>query len=454
MTSMIIGSLQSGPPDPGSQLQKTGTPTKSEVENSPFRKSLEKALDGGEKAEKPAEGGKKVPPGESSAVEKSTALKTPGQVGKSAAVKEDLIKSPEKKQSGEKKRITDALVIPAIAQQGEPASPQKPAAVKGKSGEETKKISAEKLSRDKAPIVQGDKSGILQKPTRAAVDSGEASDDKESDGKAAKAVKKENSDGNVIIPFPVTAEKIQKQDDPSTLQMVESNGKTAVKAPVQAKKQTKEDPVLTVVDSRSKNSQQAKPDSTVQKASASVETADTGVKDNNPIVLGNQASERAADETRTFESRFNESREAVLSRELRESGNDQIVRKASFILKDNNQGEIKLILKPEALGQVKIHLNMDENHLVGKIIVENSRVGQIFENNLANLTRAFEEAGITSSSLQVTVGDGNRNGDNRGNLEDRDNPFYSERLKTLDKAVPTLERLAAGQGSGHINLIV
>jgi flagellar hook-length control protein FliK len=139
---------------------------------------------------------------------------------------------------------------------------------------------------------------------------------------------------------------------------------------------------------------------------------------------------------------------------LKESGNEQIVKKASILLKDNNQGEIKLILKPESLGRVKIQLNMNENHLVGKIIVENSRVGQIFENNLNNLAKSFEEAGISSSSIEVSVGDGNKENANQNKSSQNDLPFYSDRLKTLDEAVPSSGRYGTENNRQLVNLVV
>lgn len=104
--------------------------------------------------------------------------------------------------------------------------------------------------------------------------------------------------------------------------------------------------------------------------------------------------------------------QAAVLKQFQEALNHQIVRQAGFILKDNNSGEIKLLLKPEKLGQVNIRLNLSENNIVGKIIVENNTVREIFENNMEALSRAFRENGFLMGGMDVSVG--NRENSRRG----------------------------------------
>ncbi|OQY34540.1 MAG: hypothetical protein B6241_04530 [Spirochaetaceae bacterium 4572_59] len=89
----------------------------------------------------------------------------------------------------------------------------------------------------------------------------------------------------------------------------------------------------------------------------------------------------------------------LLNKQLQEGGTKELAKNIRFVLKDHNQGEIKLILKPEALGKVRIQLNLQENNIVGKIFVENNSVKQVFLNNLSNLTKALEDSGFQTSSL-------------------------------------------------------
>lgn len=263
-------------------------------------------------------------------------------------------------------------------------------------------------------------------------------------------IEKTGAENAQVIPFPLRGESESVNNSDLT--------KSAKNAPLNVNrsnnKKSKEEQILTVVDTRSNKTEHTK-SHFVSKTAAISENVDQTTKESNQIILGEQNVNRlGSEEVKSFEGRFNENKEVLLARELKESGNDQIVKKASFILKDNNQGEIKLILKPESLGRVKIQLNMNENNLVGKIIVENSKVGQIFENNLNDLSRSFEEAGISSSSIEVSVGDDTKqNGDQNKSFQN-DQPFFSDRLKTLEEAVPASGRYSSENIHQRINLVV
>ena len=241
----------------------------------------------------------------------------------------------------------------------------------------------------------------------------------------------------------------------SSTALIDDAKATPMKSPADSHKKVKEGQVLTVLDMRSENKSEAARSNFVSKTSAITENLEQTNKESNQIILGEQNIDKmATEEVKSFQSRFSENKDVLLARELKDSGNDQIVKKASFILKDNNQGEIKLILKPESLGRVKIQLNMNENNLVGKIIVENSRVGQIFENNLNDLSKSLEEAGFSSSSIDVSVGDGNKKNGNEERTFQNDQPFFSSRLKTLDEAVPAAGRYGSDNNHQLVNLVV
>ena len=75
---------------------------------------------------------------------------------------------------------------------------------------------------------------------------------------------------------------------------------------------------------------------------------------------------------------------------FQEALRNEVVKQSTFVLKDNGGGELRLVLKPESLGRVRINLNMNNNHIAGRIIVENSSVQEMFESNLQNLHEAFK----------------------------------------------------------------
>ena len=92
---------------------------------------------------------------------------------------------------------------------------------------------------------------------------------------------------------------------------------------------------------------------------------------------------------------------------------------------------------------------MQENNIVGRIIVENNSVRQIFMDNLESLTEALEESGFESASLDVSLG----NDQGQGTKGEETTPFYSERVRELDEAVPVLAFSEDGT-RGHINLVM
>jgi flagellar hook-length control protein FliK len=126
---------------------------------------------------------------------------------------------------------------------------------------------------------------------------------------------------------------------------------------------------------------------------------------------------------------------------LRDMAGSELTRAAGIILRDGG-GEIKLTLKPESLGSVRIRLNLVDNVIEGRIIVDNSAVRHIFEGSLDSLTRAFTAEGFQTTSLQVSVGgQGTDNG-----RQDRESLPRIQRIEALqaDWNVPEAENLSMG----------
>ncbi len=88
---------------------------------------------------------------------------------------------------------------------------------------------------------------------------------------------------------------------------------------------------------------------------------------------------------------------------LRELAGAELTRAAGIILRDGG-GEIRLVLKPESLGSVRVRLNLTDNGIDGKIIVDNPAVKHLMEQSIDSLTRALSADGFQTASLQVSVG--------------------------------------------------
>jgi len=103
--------------------------------------------------------------------------------------------------------------------------------------------------------------------------------------------------------------------------------------------------------------------------------------------------------------------EDALAAQLRGDLGGDLVRQASILLRENGEGTIKLSLKPETLGNVKIRLEMTENKITGQIVVESSEALRAFERELPVLEKEFQESGLGETSLQMSLSGDNGGGD-------------------------------------------
>ncbi|MDR2747629.1 MAG: flagellar hook-length control protein FliK [Treponema sp.] len=171
-----------------------------------------------------------------------------------------------------------------------------------------------------------------------------------------------------------------------------------------------------------------------------------------PVELTHGAGERTAgSESRTFEG--------LLARELRQNLNSDIVRHAQVILRDKGEGLIRLSLRPESLGNVKIRLELTENKIAGRIIVESGEALRAFEREIASLEQAFRDSGYESAELSAFLSQG---GSEEGGGEEG-KPFYSPRfamdrarydeiLERTDASFSGLSENGLGPGNGHIQV--
>jgi flagellar hook-length control protein FliK len=146
--------------------------------------------------------------------------------------------------------------------------------------------------------------------------------------------------------------------------------------------------------------------------------------------------------------------QSALAERLRDVWNGDIVQSAHIVLKDGDSGTIRLQLKPESLGNVKIELNLSDNNISGKIVVESDEAKSAFERNMSELADAFKQGGFDSARLEVSVGGGSGGGaeSSRG---DSQGPFFSERLRgaLASSADPASATSAYARRGGAVDIL-
>jgi hypothetical protein len=105
----------------------------------------------------------------------------------------------------------------------------------------------------------------------------------------------------------------------------------------------------------------------------------------------------------SWEAKSSGALENLLARELHQSFNGDIVRHASMALRDGGEGTIKIALKPESLGNVKIALELSDNKITGKILVESEEALNAFRKEIASLEQAFKDSGFASADLNLSL---------------------------------------------------
>lgn len=95
-----------------------------------------------------------------------------------------------------------------------------------------------------------------------------------------------------------------------------------------------------------------------------------------------------------------------LGQSLRTTVPTDVVELARVVRRTAQSGEIRLVLKPEDLGRIRIRLDVSDGRIAGEIHVENTSIRRIVQENLPALERALAEAGLQANGLEVTVSGG------------------------------------------------
>ncbi len=93
--------------------------------------------------------------------------------------------------------------------------------------------------------------------------------------------------------------------------------------------------------------------------------------------------------------------EGMLSNAIQQNA-PEFVKAGSIILKDNNAGQINLILQPESLGNVKISLSLSDKVISGQINVSSQAAYDAFKENIAVIRDAFIQSGFEANNFDLS----------------------------------------------------
>jgi flagellar hook-length control protein FliK len=201
------------------------------------------------------------------------------------------------------------------------------------------------------------------------------------------------------------------------------------------------EPLIRIVDLRRAEKPHASAESSVSGTSRSSPFSD---KDpSTPITLRLGAAREPFVETLPKQAPAAATHAQTPLERLREMAGSELVRATSLVLKDGG-GEIRLVLKPESLGSVRIRMNVVDNAIEGRIIVDSSAVKHVFDGSVDALRRALTAEGFQTGSLQVSVGGQNADTGERQQREQAPAAVRKITAQGFERNIPGAENVSLG----------
>lgn len=279
----------------------------------------------------------------------------------------------------------------------------------GKKSVQNKKLETKDFARMEELTQVASQNGLAKAEKSEKTDLKSVKDDEKSENSAEVLEIQQNSDNKALETFAADAQKQGGENSHSDY--AEGHGESEKKV-FTLDKEGK----IIVEDLRTeKTSAQENNEVFAPEKKSSLKVSEIKLTDDNTAQITMDVSANAQTDILSLNSQTASANgsnfQAMLSNQI-QSNASEFVKAGTLVLKDNNQGTINLILHPDDLGNVKVHLSLDGKTMSAHITVSSKEALQVFKDNSETLREAFIKGGFDVADFEVAYNDGGSSNQN------------------------------------------